>query len=105
MKTDELEKIKNHIDNLPSVSAMYVPELIKAVESLNQQLEVAHAFHDLVVKERDYLSKQVKELDAVRRAAADWIDRLEAKGGHYNDGVPGELMDALERSESWKIND
>ena len=105
MKIDELEKIKNHINNIPSVATMYVPELIKAVESLNQQLEVAHAFHDLVVKERNYLIKQVKELGAVRRAAAEWIDRLEEKGGRYNDGVPGELMDALDRSESWRIND
>lgn len=105
MKIDELEKIKNHIDSIPSVAAMYVPELIKAVESLNQQLEVAHAFHDLVVKERNYLSQQVKELGAVRRAAAEWIDHLDEKGGHYYDGIPGELIDALERSESWKIND
>jgi len=97
MKPTELEKIKNHIENIPSVAAMYVPQLIAAVESLNQQLEVAHAFHDLVVKERNYLSLQVKNLREVRRVAAAWIDHLEAKGGRYNDGVPGELMDVLDK--------
>lgn len=40
----------------------------------------------------------VERLDACERvveAVRGWIDHLESKGGRYNDGVPGELMDAL----------
>ena len=32
---------------------------------------------------------------AVAEAAEAWIARLESAGGHYRDGIPGELMDAL----------
>ena len=51
MNSKELEKIRNHIENIPSVAAMYVPELLAAIETLNQQLEAAHAFRDLVVRQ------------------------------------------------------
>lgn len=29
-------------------------------------------------------------------AASQWLDHLESRGGHFFDGVPGELMDAGE---------
>jgi hypothetical protein len=133
VKTTEIEKIKNHIENIPSVAAMYVPELILSVESLSDQLESARIYADLVAQERDSLTLYVQELikaaavfsdlleaaqasharvakerdelilqadslGEVKREAAKWVDHLEAKGGHFWDGVPGDLMDALERT-------
>jgi hypothetical protein len=41
-------------------------------------------------------TEYVVRLERVADAARQWIDRLESKGGHYRDGVPGELMDALD---------
>lgn len=43
---------------------------------------------------------QYKEAVEVAKVAREWIDHLEAKGGHYYDGIPGELMDALEKWEN-----
>ena len=35
----------------------------------------------------------------VAKVAREWLNRLESKGGHYYDGIPGELMDAVEKWE------
>jgi len=45
------------------------------------------------------LERMTAERDALRRvytAANDWLTSLEAKGHRYHDGVPGELMDAVD---------
>lgn len=45
------------------------------------------------------LERMTAERDALRRvytAANDWLTRLGAGGHRYHDGVPGELMDAVD---------
>ena len=46
-------------------------------------------------QQRNEECKQHDALRAVWIAARDWLNHLEQKGYRYNDGVPGELMDAV----------
>lgn len=46
----------------------------------------------------------VVALERVYTAASDWLDHLEKKSARYNDGVPGELMDAVDNIEQILLN-
>ena len=48
---------------------------------------------------KDKLFEENKKLKLVAETAEKWIRHLESKGGHYYDGIPGELIDAI---ENWK---
>jgi hypothetical protein len=51
MTETDLEQIKNHISNIPVIGQAYVPQLIKAVETLQQELEVSKAFYNVTLAE------------------------------------------------------
>lgn len=53
----ELERIKNHISNIPSVAALYVPTLIEGAEALLLQVASLQA-------EADKLRENVAWLEA-----------------------------------------
>lgn len=47
-------------------------------------------------EEYDQLRRECVALRRVYIAANDWLTSLGAKGHRYHDGVPGELMDAVD---------
>ena len=44
----------------------------------------------------DALARAVIAMAPVIAAAEAWLDSLESRGGHYLDGIPGELIDAID---------
>lgn len=69
---------------------------------LREQLRLADQIIAKIHPERNALRAEVARLRPVYVAAVEWIDHLEGKGGHYLDGIPGELMDACERAGAWE---
>ena len=49
-------------------------------------------------------TEYVVALERVYTAASDWLDHLEKKSARHNDGVPGELMDAVDNIEQILLN-
>lgn len=115
MTREELDAIRNHMSNLPTVGAMYAPVLVEWVAVLLRQRDEVTAQRDNLLdaskegawmaraldaeRERDKARKQHDALWAVWVAASDWLNHLEQKGHRYNDGVPGELMDAVSAAD------
>jgi len=82
------------------VHASNLTDVVTALEDEREQLraEVERLKDAGAVFVRS-LERMTAERDALRRvytAANDWLTNLGAKGHRYNDGVPGELMDAVD---------
>lgn len=70
------------------------------------ELEVRLASMKMISQPHEPVSRTeyVVALEKVFAAASNWIDHLEKKGGLYRDGVPGELMQALDDFEAGLFN-
>ena len=111
MTREELDAVRNHISNLPTVGAMYAPVLVEWVSVLLRQRDEVTAQRDNAVdaskegawmaraldaeRERDEERKQHDALRAVWVAAIDWINYLAQNRVHYTDDEFGNLLDAV----------
>ena len=60
----------------------------------------ARALWNAAMRDREILEQERDALRAVYEAAREWLDHLrEVRNGQYADGVPGDLMDAVEAYE------
>jgi hypothetical protein len=70
--------------------------------------EVAELAHEIIAAdidtehdgwcrdERIHLARFVLAVLPVVRASEEWLAHLESRGARYLDGIPGELMDAID---------
>lgn len=102
------------VDTAAERAAALIRELRDQVADLTAaQEESEHQMHmrirsgyDKTIADawRAALAKVERERDVLRRvyaAASEWLTRLGASGHRYNDGVPGELMDAVDAYEEF----
>lgn len=54
--------------------------------------------HAELEAEFTHMTAENEQLWAVYAAACAWLEFLESQGGRFLDGIPGELMDAVERA-------
>lgn len=73
------------------------------IKDLEYQREVIrdtkHSYRDQMMshaREIDELRAKLEKAEAVVKAARGWLEHLACKGHHYHDGIPGDLMDAVE---------
>lgn len=77
MTKEELDKIKKHLlvggeiglphySHKTTVDKTVLDQLVRGVESLHQQLEAAHAFHDVAVKQRDAREWMLRDAERER---------------------------------------
>lgn len=105
------------VDTAAERAAVLIRELRDQVADLTAaQEESEHQMHmrirsgyDKTIADswRAALAKVERERDALRlvyAAASDWLTHLGQKGHRYNDGVPGELMDAVDAYEGFTKN-
>lgn len=86
------------IDELSDAS-LRLEDHRRKLEAGERRLGVEPVGYGLSCAQADDLVSWYRAADAVCRAAKRWLAHLEAKGARYQDGVPGELMDAMERLE------
>lgn len=65
MNKAELEKIKNHIGNIPSVGQMYLPELVSALELTIKERDSARAELEFIHDEYTKVSNESLTRDAL----------------------------------------
>lgn len=111
MTKEELDKIKKHLlvggeiglphySHKTTVDKTVLDQLVRGVESLHQQLEAAHAFHDVAVKQRDarewMLRDAERERDEARHALHEILAVIHRDGGHYTGehGIAKSVEDA-----------
>jgi hypothetical protein len=84
-----------------------VSDLQAAAEESEHQMHLRiRSGYDKTIADswRAALAKVEREREALRRvyvATSGWLTHLGAKGHRYNDGVPGELMDAVDAYEDF----
>lgn len=65
-------------------------------DELQSELDRVRAAGVVLIRSLERMTAERDALRAVYTAANDWLTRLGEKGHRYNDGVPGELMDAVD---------
>lgn len=65
-------------------------------DDLQWELDRVRAAGAVLVRSLERLTAERDALRAVYAAANDWLTRLGEKGHRYHDGVPGDLMDAID---------
>ncbi len=66
------------------------------LELMRRWAKAARAERDELRVEVERMTAERDALRAVYAAANDWLTRLGEKGHRYHDGVPGDLMDAID---------
>lgn len=61
----DLEKIKNHVSNLPSVAQLYVPELVSALETAIKERDSARGELEFIQEEYVKVSTESLTRDAL----------------------------------------
>ena len=71
MNDRDIDAIKNHIGNIPSVAPLYVPELIAAVEALLAERAENKTTIERLTSDRELLRDRVERLEAVVERVRD----------------------------------
>ena len=65
-------------------------------DDLQSELDRVRAAGAVLVRSLERMTVERDALRAVYTAANEWLTRLAEKGHRYHDGIPGELMDAVD---------
>lgn len=86
----EVASLRAELDEMKAGNRIAADMLCDALDVTAEAGWVAESLNAI-----DALRARLAACERVVEAAKAWIDHLESKGGRYNDGVPGDLMDAL----------